>query len=68
MDKIITVTVEGGVVQAVEDIPAGITVRVLDFDTDGADEESLTTLPNGEKASVGEWQAPSATVSPEDTT
>ncbi len=66
MDKIITITVEGGVVQAVEGIPAGVTVRVLDFDTDGADEESLTALPNGEKASVSEWQAPS-TSGPEDT-
>jgi hypothetical protein len=65
---VINVTVEGGVVQAIDGIPAGVTVRVLDFDTDGADEESLTELPNGEKASVSEWQAPSTTSGPEDTT
>ena len=52
---LITVTVEGGVVQAIDGIPPGMTVRVLDFDTDGAEEESLTALPNGEKACVSEW-------------
>jgi hypothetical protein len=36
---------------------------VLDLDTDGADEESLTALPDGSKACVSEWQA-----SAEDTT
>ena len=55
--KLITVTVEGGVVQAIDGIPAGVTVRVLDFDTDGLDEESLTALPNGSKASVSDWEA-----------
>jgi hypothetical protein len=55
--SVITVTVEGGVVQAVDGIPAGVTVRVLDFDTDGVDEESLTALPNGSKASVSDWEA-----------
>jgi hypothetical protein len=54
---LITVTVEGGVVQAIDGIPPGMTVRVLDFDTDGADEESLTALPNGSKASVSDWAA-----------
>jgi hypothetical protein len=68
MDKIITITVEGGVVQSVEGIPRGVTVRVLDFDTDGADDDSLTALPNGEKASVSEWQARAETSGPEDTT
>ena len=52
--SVITVTVEGGVVQAIDGIPPGMTVRVLDFDTDGAEEESLTALPNGEKACVSE--------------
>ena len=56
-DTLITVTVEGGVVQAIDGIPAGVTVRVLDFDTDGVDEESLTALPNGSKASVSDWVA-----------
>jgi hypothetical protein len=63
---VITVTVEGGVVQAIDGIPAGVTIRVLDFDTDGAQEESLTALPNGAKASVSEWSG--TTSSLEDTT
>jgi hypothetical protein len=53
--SVIAVTVEGGVIQAIDGIPAGVTIRVLDFDTDGAEEESLTALPNGEKACVSEW-------------
>lgn len=53
--SVITVTVEGGVVQAIDGIPAGVTIRVIDFDTEGAEEESLTALPNGEKACVSEW-------------
>ena len=52
---VITVTVEGGVVQSVDGVPRGITVRVLDFDTEGTEEESLTALPNGGKAYVSEW-------------
>jgi hypothetical protein len=64
--SLIIVTVEGGVIQAIDGIPAGITIRVLDFDTEGAEEESLTALPNGEKACVSEW---SGTTPPsEDTT
>ena len=57
MNKVITVTVEGGVVQGIDGIPAGVIIRVLDFDTEGAEEESLTALPNGEKACVSEWSA-----------
>ena len=52
---VIIVTVEGGVVQSVDGVPRGITVRVLDFDTEGTEEESLTALPNGGKACVSEW-------------
>ena len=53
--SVITVTVEGGVVQSVDGVPRGITVRVLDFDTEGTEEECLTALPNGGKACVSEW-------------
>ena len=52
---VIIVTVEGGVVQSVDGVPRGITVRVLDFDTEGTEEECLTALPNGGKACVSEW-------------
>jgi len=65
--KVITVTVEGGVVQAIDGIPPGMTVRVLDFDTDGVDEESLTALPNGSKASVSDWEASASSAHLEDT-
>jgi hypothetical protein len=63
---LITVTVEGGVVQAIDGIPEGKIVRVLDFDTEGAEGESLTALPNGEKACVSEWSG--KTPPSEDTT
>lgn len=32
---VITITVEGGLIQNIDDIPEGITVRVMDFDTEG---------------------------------
>jgi len=54
-DKIITVTVEEGLIQSIEGIPPGHTVRVLDFDTEGADESDLTQLPSGKKAWVSEF-------------
>jgi len=53
--SLIIVTVEGGVIQAIDGIPDGVTICVLDFDTEGAEGESLTALPNGEKACVSEW-------------
>jgi hypothetical protein len=46
---VITVTVEGGVIQDVENVPPGVTVRVLDFDTDGAEEEAAVDV-NGQPA------------------
>jgi hypothetical protein len=64
---VITITVEGGVVQAIDGIPSGMTVRVLDFDTDGVDEESLVALPNGSKASVSDWEASTSSAHLEDT-
>ena len=65
-EQVITVTVEGGIVQDVQGIPRGVVVRIVDFDTDGADDESLTTLPSGEKAFC-EWRRPDDPQS-EDTT
>lgn len=54
--RIITVTVEGGVIQSVDDIPPGVTVTVLDFDTDGV-EEHKTKVVNGQgqRAVVSEY-------------
>lgn len=48
MNPIITVRVEGGTVQSVEGIPPGVTVRVWDFDTDMADPERITEMPDEE--------------------
>jgi hypothetical protein len=56
-EQVITVAVEGGIVQDVQGIPPGVVVRIVDYDTDGADDESLTTLPSGEKAFC-EWRRP----------
>ncbi len=47
----ITVRVEGGVVQQVEDVPLGVTVRVVDYDNDsdldGAGEPCSIELHEG---------------------
>ena len=41
MSAPIIITVQGGVVQSVENIPAGIVVEVRDFDTEGCDSTDL---------------------------
>jgi len=46
--KIITITVEGGVILSVDDIPERVEVRVKDFDTDGAEFDRLTKCPETE--------------------
>ena len=55
MENIITVTVEGGIVQAIDGIPPGVIIRILDFDIEGAQENAITTLPDGQKAVVNQW-------------
>jgi hypothetical protein len=55
--KVITITMEGGIIHGVEGIPNGITVRVHDFDIEGAEPESITTTANGDKVCVSEWQS-----------
>lgn len=52
----ITITVEGGVIQQIENIPAGVEVVVLDFDTDGA-ETNLLILSNGQKCVKSTWSS-----------
>lgn len=44
----ITVTVEDGAIQGIEDIPPGVIVRVMDFDTDGVDADTLSVTDAGE--------------------
>jgi hypothetical protein len=54
--RTVDVTVEGGVIQHIEHIPAGIKVRVIDFDTDGTPPNELTTLRNGSTAIVSVYE------------
>ncbi len=54
----ITVTVEGGVIQSIDDVPPGVKVTVLDFDTDGVpDEETEVANDEGQRAVVSEYTA-----------
>lgn len=58
-DDAIVITVEGGVIQDVEGIPPGVTVRVLDFDTEGCDEDTMNIVNDkGERAIVSEYSKP----------
>ncbi len=51
----ITITMEGGVIQAIQYIPKNIRVKVLDFDTDGVPADELTKLRTGQSAVVSIW-------------
>jgi hypothetical protein len=50
----IVVTVDGGVVQSVDGIPAGVNVEVWDFDTDGVDMDDLPGTRTAERNYRGE--------------
>jgi len=53
--KPIRIYVKGGLIQDIENIPKGITIEVMDFDTEGADEESTTLLTDiGGDSSYGD--------------
>ncbi len=56
LQKVITITMEGGVIHAVEGIPNGVTMRILDFDIEGVEPERISTTASGDKACVSEWQ------------
>ena len=64
----ITIELEGGLIQNVSGIPAGTRVTVMDFDTEGASEEELTSVParilaqpdDREYAFVTTWDGPGA--------
>jgi hypothetical protein len=45
----IRITMEGGVIQAVENVPEGVRVVVMDFDVDGYDVSELKTNDRGEQ-------------------
>ena len=57
---LVHVIMRGGLVQEVEGIPPYFTIRVIDFDVEGADPESVEVQPNGEKAVVLDFKAPPA--------
>jgi hypothetical protein len=44
----IRITMEGGVIQAVDNIPEGVRVVVMDFDVDGYDASDLKTSDQGD--------------------
>lgn len=56
--KVIVVRIEGGVVEEVKNIPAGYTVQIRDFDTEGHDDddESIQEF-DGEEAYVTEFES-----------
>ena len=41
-NKPIVIQVEGGLVQAVMNVPEGVVVQVVDFDVEGVDEDRLS--------------------------
>ena len=56
--KTITVIVSGGLVQDVKDIPDGVRVKVVDYDSDGIDESHPCAKKIGDDwAFVGIWEA-----------
>ncbi len=56
--KQITVTVDGGLVEDVTDIPPGVSVRVVDFDAgQGIDDENAIEV-GGRQAWVSEYEGP----------
>jgi hypothetical protein len=57
----IVVTVKGGCIQAIDNIPSGFRLRVLDFDMEDYDQdnESIKVINDkGEKAHVADWDGP----------
>ncbi|GMU20581.1 MAG: hypothetical protein AMXMBFR13_06780 [Phycisphaerae bacterium] len=51
----ILVTVEGGLIQAIDNIPPDVVVKVMDFDTEGVDEQYLSEKDRGEKCVISTW-------------
>lgn len=45
----IVITIEGGAVQNVLDVPPGVSVHIHDYDTDGCDEKDLETDGSGDQ-------------------
>jgi hypothetical protein len=57
MDKhIINITVEGGVIQSIENIPHNIQVVVRDYDVEGVDEEALNRDEDDQLFAESLWE------------
>ncbi len=55
MKKIVTVTVEGGVIQHIA-CPPGVQVIVKDYDVDGCDESNLLKDESGDEYLESIWE------------
>ena len=53
-NKVIEITVRGGLIQDIQNIPIGITIRVRDYDTDG-DEDRTIKDENGDRCFQADW-------------
>jgi hypothetical protein len=56
MEKIVVVTVEGGVVQHVE-VPEGVRVVVRDYDAEGVEAERLSVDEDGNECVEAVWES-----------
>ena len=54
----ITVKIEDGMVQAVEGIPADVTIEVRNYDVGGVDEKVIAKDEMGRNCEIREWRAP----------
>lgn len=54
--KTITITVEGGLIQWIADIPDDVRIVVKDYDVEGADPSDLSRDENGDECLVSEWK------------
>jgi len=54
MNKII-ITVDGGIIENIENVPEGVVVEVRDFDTEGIDDDSKISVIDGKEAVVTLW-------------
>jgi hypothetical protein len=55
MEKIVTVTVEGGVVQHVE-VPEGVRVVVRDYDAEGVEADRVSVDEGGNECVEAVWE------------
>jgi hypothetical protein len=54
----ITVKIEDGMVQTIEEIPTDVRIEVRNYDVSDVDEKMVTTDENGKSCEIREWHAP----------